>query len=1056
MYWFTKDDPYARTCLDAISADKDAATNLKQIRDALTVDVERGAIDFDNLTSIPDIWATHRIFDMMFFLPQNIRKSDPVLEQYREAVIRQWRAILTVLLIGRSQYKLEIVETDYSAGLILAQAGGGGRQQRFLGTIIDARPKDFIWDSETDVPFNHDTIRVYRLKGEEGSLLPIAISSTTTHIVPTPDAWKHLFGRVPWVQRTMNARGVARFTVAKDMFEKMDYVKAVALTNALESELHLPLNAIDYTKAQIYEALLADFKKDRLLTRDYFRREAMFVPELVYFSGEISTQNPDGTDPLLGGVDSCCYRIDDKPRATSKDNYGYAQYVMPITAHCRRLLASGELSYTISASSNASKLTAATVTLTRKSDGARLQMIYGESNPIVEVAGANDISTATIWPRQKIEDWTPYFAFCYDEPGEVSRVSDEASPHYTVEPDMDAKSLFSVPSIREGESYRYYAMNEFPEYWAVKRMIKGTATTVGYFRARKSVIGSPDSKNTYHAAVDFGTTSTMLYGCVNDAEPAPVPAKTLYAGAVCNPNRDERDQSISCFVPPKTRLWDIALLHSLLAEAPNKQSGQTREPLFGTWAFFRAAASDKREWLRMEGYVQHSNLKWNVSNPFDTINYLTEVLYFLALEARANGCKTLSLLASYPSAMASARQREYIKIIKDIAGEVAGKTGLTVAPVTSITESFAAANEVAEANLSMNFCTIDIGGGTSDIFLYYRRSLNKPWQGIGSSLRIGARGIFHASFWQNRGLLAQILHEQTSELSSLEQINQFEALRPAGGEMLLISELATAPIDEEALQRFIESLIEFQIDRDGKHYPVVNMLKQIVQTSGSVQIRNLRLRIAYYIGAVSYYAGMLARDRDGFEPPQVSDLTIFFAGNGSKVIEWISDDDEAVARFVKEMFRAGVGTEEEPRDVLFSERPKHEVARGAILSTRKILHIKEKNTIIAGERYSQNGIPGTAFTGMEEVVSDSLLDPEQDELKAFLSTFRASVTSLVQSGPGCLRYVFPEEYDPLSFKNKVVQRVEQMQVKKEERKPLFLIGVELIDEITRQKGQAVQ
>ncbi|MEN6418770.1 MAG: hypothetical protein ABFC73_07590, partial [Clostridiaceae bacterium] len=273
MYWFTKDDPYARTCLDAISVDKDLAHNLKQIRDALSVDVERGAIDFDNLTSIPDIWAAHRIFDMMIFLPPNIRRADPVLEQYRDAVVRQWRAILTVLLIGRSKYNLDIVETDYSVSRITAQAGGGARADKFMGTIVEARPQSYIWGAESDVPFNHDTIRVYRVRGLGGSLLPIAVSSPTTHAVPTPDAWKHLFGKVPWVNRTMDAHGRAGFTVAKDMFEMLDYTKAVALTTALENEIHLPLNAIDPTKAQIYQALLDDFKKDRLLTRDYFRRE---------------------------------------------------------------------------------------------------------------------------------------------------------------------------------------------------------------------------------------------------------------------------------------------------------------------------------------------------------------------------------------------------------------------------------------------------------------------------------------------------------------------------------------------------------------------------------------------------------------------------------------------------------------------------------------------------------------------------------------------------------------------------------------------------------------
>ncbi len=163
-------------------------------------------------------------------------------------------------------------------------------------------------------------------------------------------------------------------------------------------------------------------KKDSLLT-GLLRREAMFVPELTYISGSISTHDPDETDPILGGADSCCYRIDDRPRHNNKDEFGYVQYVMPITAHCRRLLENGELSYAISASSSEAKLTAATITLTRRSDGARLQMVYGESNPIVEINSTAHMSSATLWPRQKIEDWQPYYAFCYDEPYEESRVS---------------------------------------------------------------------------------------------------------------------------------------------------------------------------------------------------------------------------------------------------------------------------------------------------------------------------------------------------------------------------------------------------------------------------------------------------------------------------------------------------------------------------------------------------------------------------------------------------------------------------------------------------------
>jgi hypothetical protein len=77
---------------------------------------------------------------------------------------------------------------------------------------------------------------------------------------------------------------------------------------------------------------------------------------------------------LLGGVDSCCYRIDTTSRAPPpKDEYGYAQYVY---AHHPRIAAaclqSGELSYAHLrfVERKQSWTRPATVTLTRRSDGA--------------------------------------------------------------------------------------------------------------------------------------------------------------------------------------------------------------------------------------------------------------------------------------------------------------------------------------------------------------------------------------------------------------------------------------------------------------------------------------------------------------------------------------------------------------------------------------------------------------------------------------------------------------------------------------------------------------
>lgn len=1058
MYWFSKDDEFARTCLDAVSPDADVATNLKQIRDALTIDMDGdGGIDFDNLSSIPDIWATHRIFDMMLYLPANVRSEDPVLEKYHEAVIRQWRAILTVMLIGQSEYGLQIVSQDFSAGLIMGQAASGVLSDRFMGAVVSARPRSFIWANENDVPFNQDRIRVYSIQ-VRGELLPIAVSSPTTYYVPTPDAWKNLYGRVPWIKKTMDTHGRTRYKVREDFLSELGYTEAVAMEQALRTGLRTPVTPVDISRANTYSGLLNGFLYDPNLVqaRNYFNRRALFIPELSYFSGAISMVAPDDTDPLLGGVDPCCYYIDRKSFMNNgKELHHYFQFFMPITKLCRSLIAEGILDYSITVTTNAENLDDATVVLTKRSDGAKLQMSFGGANPIHKIERTSDISSVTLWPRQKIEGWTTYYAFRYDEEIETSQVTGKVYAHYTIEPDATCSCL-PVESRGQGEEYRYYAMNSFPEYWTVEKEEGNQAAHVGYIKTRISgVVPEAYSGNTYYAAIDFGTTSTMLYGCINDGVPQPISAGALYAGAVCNPDRLEKDRNTGCFVPPKSGVWNIALLHSLLAVAPHATESTPSMPLYGTWAFFRAAASEKRALPDIEGLQIHSNLKWSVVNPFDTKDYLKEILYFLALDARVNLCKRLSVYASYPAAMSDPRKKTFLKVVSDIQNDIASATGVVVAPVCSVTESFAVATEVKGDGLGTNFCSIDIGGGTSDIFLYYKTDLHRPWQGIGSSLKIGAREIFHSEFFRNPELLKIIFQQKSGEPAVMMLIDQFQMLNPRGKGKLNIRELMSVKLPEQETQSAIEGLLDFTILKSGGHYPAEQILKDVVQTSNDVQILNFRQRIALYLGAVCYYAGMLARERKGMEPIQISNLTIRFAGNGSKIIDWISNRDGAISTFVKEMFSAGMQKTQLPRAVEFSSMPKHEVARGALLSRGNGLQVQEQNIILAGERYIEGRAVRSEFSPMDAIVPNDSINPEQDEIKAFLAAFNRSIASVVPCRDGCRRYEFPEK-DEFGFRDKVLEIMTTLRNNNEELKPFFLIGVEVIDNLSRQNGGAAK
>ncbi len=65
---------------------------------------------------------------------------------------------------------------------------------------------------------------------------------------------------------------------------------------------------------------------------------------------------------------------------------------------------------------------------------------------------------------------------------------------------------------------------------AFKRTIKALRQLWATYRARNSAIGLPTAKTPSMPLSILSRTSTMLYGCVNGAEPAAVPAKRLMPG----------------------------------------------------------------------------------------------------------------------------------------------------------------------------------------------------------------------------------------------------------------------------------------------------------------------------------------------------------------------------------------------------------------------------------------------------------------------------------------------------------------------------------------------
>lgn len=534
-----------------------------------------------------------------------------------------------------------------------------------------------------------------------------------------------------------------------------------------------------------------------------------------------------------------------------------------------------------------------------------------------------------------------------------------------------------------------------------------------------------------------------------------VPGNVFWSTPICNPERHENDQLVNCFIPA-TPPRQVGMPYQTLLAVAEGHGSADPDALFGRWIFFRSVANAKSAKMKIGQTKIKSDLKWSAADPVDTQRFLQETIFLAALDARLKDCGTIRIIASYPGSMLEAKINGYVQSLNQIKERVAEKTKLRINEIELVTESLAVAKGIrARTNFGLDFCSIDIGGGTSDIFLCYKPSgENTEWQGLGSSMKIGARDIFLDCFWMNRNLIQDIL-DAGANVDLIKKLQtQYRAENPSGvsGQSLLtVADLAKAQLTRNQLHSLIESLLEYNVDVDGRFISAANSLMSISANNSKASIVNMRLRIAYYIAAITYYAGMLARiqDPDG-NTLRVDRLEIRFVGNGSKAIHWISEDTRAIREFIKTMFQTGMKQADKPNNVGFSAEPKHEVAFGALVDDGRLDCIQQDNLIIAGERFIERGASTKEATcTMPQLATGSRFRPEHTELKTFLDAFNKAILNIIPNVENCVRYVYPESQEE-GFINKVEDMMIQLVRRNEEKKPFFLMGVEIVDPLNNE------
>lgn len=1051
-YWFPVDTEATDAYLGTLTEKDELVDKLKIVRDALVIDGGEAEIDYENLRSVPDIWAAHRIYNMMLSGPddamdkriaiaadgetENPLQRNGVMARYKASVIKQWRAIMTIVLIGRSKYNLDIGYEDVTLESIADPAFRMDAGTREIAiAVFKARPELAIWENTGIVPFDPDTVRVYYLE-KGGKKQPIAISSPTTYLVPAADVWETLCGLVSWVKNPLVDEG---YGVKDDFIKYLTRPEAVALEAELRRVAAEFPDAIlsEIDKANAIKALLEAFVSDPDLTAkiDPYNEEALFQGTVYYFTDTTKTLDVRPDDPVLGGIDPACYMIDPTLHNPGRHQYyNYCYIPMPITEHCRGLLESTQKPATFSCVTNGRE-PLEYVKVTFRSDGHEISREYriSEGNAIKKIRPL-DIGSAAVWPQQEIEGWQLYFAYCHDP----------SSVRYMFEPVGD-KSSYTSPGEPGGE-HRYYRMNTHSEFWRLKdKTIPGDGT-IGFVKARmQAAVKAGDKQKEYKAAFDFGTSSTVLYRRTDETKtPSPVCADVYKATPICNPERHENDQITPCFIPVADDEGN-APFQTVLAKDVAERAVDY-DTLYGRWIFFSNAANAKRAHAEIPTMKRISNLKWETADPTDTQYFLREAVYFLALDARRRGCGKLQITATYPGAMTKGKKDRYLGFLRVIANDAREETGLSKITILDTTESLAVAKGInSNPGYKSNFCSIDIGGGTTDIFLCYRLEEDvTSWSGRGSSLKIGARDIFLDSFLLNRRLLTQILDEDSNK-SLIVQLRKDFLVKTKNG-FLPIERLIEGGIGLQELYRQMEALLNYRLSADNLSQSAAELLQNIVVDSREKSIVNMKLRIAYYLGAIAYYTGMFARIQDEYGGVvKVENLDIRFVGNGSKVIKWISDDTDKVEMFIKAMFRAGMGTATAPRSVIFSRHPKHEVAHGAMFETESLDRLRPQDVIIAGECFSSPSI-----REQKEIAEMPMLTGSDDftiqngELTAFLDCFNEEVVKIIPHVAECDVYGC-SEFEQIGFRAELGDEIRKMARRRNEIKPFFLLEVENCD-----------
>lgn len=543
-----------------------------------------------------------------------------------------------------------------------------------------------------------------------------------------------------------------------------------------------------------------------------------------------------------------------------------------------------------------------------------------------------------LFPNFYINGWRSYY---------LSYYADDPAFSLQIQPRVSSSVDEFSPQSEAGKLHRIWRVDEYPE----ALICKMDGQDVGLL-----LLDHPHSPITqtqkFTVGVDFGASGTSVYIRKDSAEPAPFVANP-HKLTVTNPTDLQKVRAMDQFLPDEA--VGIPFL-SLFRQFRNQSDLVVLKPLLEGHIHYYSA--DAESGLNRPDV--YADLKWS-SDPQNRLRVkalLTQLCLQATAEIAANGGSNIEWKFSYPTAFSEHDQDAFITNWQKIIEECNKLTGFTSKQPDHLTESIASGlyfRRKHSAPTAVGALFIDIGSSTSDVSIWQGDDL--LWQ---ASIRLAGRDIF-LGYIQNHLDILELFQVPVDKIAN---VDGEEAKQWAETDALL--------------QKFSEEMF--------------NNLPQYADTTA---IKQLRQHLAFGLSGLVYYIGLnIGRliDIGLFQQPLPP---LYFGGNGSRMVRWLSngstDVGRTAAKLFEKMFRQGINkTLDGTFQVAVSNHPKQEAACGLVIDPPANTGVNDYDkTLVAGEEFSHSGETKSASEPIDRKLFKASVKPTRNlsEFTTFVKAF---------------------------------------------------------------------